>query len=203
MRYTGPKVKLSRRLGVNLFENDKGARALEKRPYPPGDHGGRRSRTPSDYDLRLREKQKLRFAYGVAERQFRRLYEEALRTTGPTGHNLLRFLELRLDNVAFRAGWARTRPQSRQFAGHGLLRLNGRRVTIPSIRVRAGDVLELGAKARTMFVVRHNLDTLDRAVPEWLERSEDRGAVRVLAEPAREQIRVQADETLVVELYSR
>ncbi|MGH2721573.1 MAG: 30S ribosomal protein S4 [Actinomycetota bacterium] len=144
-----------------------------------------------------------RFPDGVAERQFRRLYEEALRTTGPTGHNLLRFLELRLDNVAFQAGWARTRPQARQFAGHGLLRLNGRRVTIPSIRVRAGDVVELGAKARAMFVVRHNLDTLDRAVPEWLERSEDRGAVRVLAEPAREQIRVQADETLVVELYSR
>jgi small subunit ribosomal protein S4 len=203
VRYTGPKVKLSRRLGVNLFENEKGARALEKRPYPPGDHGGQRARSRSDYDLRLREKQKLRFAYGIHERQFRRLYEEALHREGPTGHNLLRFLELRLDNVVFRAGWARTRPQARQFAGHGLLRLNGRKVTIPSIRLRADDVVELGPKARTMFVVRHNLDTLDNPLPVWLERSDDRHTVRVLAEPLREQIRVQADETLVVELYSR
>ncbi len=203
MRYTGPKVKLSRRLGVNVFENDKGNRALEKRPYPPGVHGNRRSGRPSDYALQLREKQKLRFAYGLHERQFRNLYEEAQRHAGVTGHNLLRYLELRLDNVAFRAGWARTRPQARQFASHGLLLVNGRRVTIPSIRLRAGDEIELGGKAEAMIVIRHNLDTLDVTVPAWLERSADGRRVAVVAEPTRDQIQVPANEMMVVELYSR
>lgn len=203
MRYTGPKVRLSRRLGVNLFENEKGARALDKRPYPPGMHGTRRAARPSDYALQLREKQKLRFAYGLHERQFRRLYEEAQRRDGITGHNLLRYLELRLDNVAFRCGWARTRPQARQFASHGLLVVNGRRVTIPSIRLATGDEIELSAKAQAMIVFRHNLDTLDVQVPAWLERSADGHRVRVVAEPTREQIQVPANEMLVVELYSR
>jgi small subunit ribosomal protein S4 len=203
VRYTGPKVKLSRRLGVNLFENEKGARALEKRPYPPGMHGNRRTSRPSDYALQLREKQKLRFAYGLHERQFRRLFDEAQRHEGVTGHNLLRYLELRLDNVAFRAGWARTRPQARQFASHGLLVLNGRRVTVPSIRLRAGDEVELGEKAETMIVIRHNLDTLDVTVPAWLELSDDGRRLVVLAEPSREQIHVPANEMMVVELYSR
>lgn len=203
MRYTGPKVKLARRLGVNIFDNEKGARALERRPFPPGDHGRARGSRPSDYQMQLLEKQKLRFAYGLHERQFRRLYEEAVRQSGVTGHNLLRLLELRLDNVAFRAGWARTRPQARQFASHGLLRLNGRRVTIPSTRLRPGDIVELGPKARSMFVVRHNLDTLGTVPPAWLERSEDRGQVRVLALPDRDEIQVHANESMVVELYSR
>jgi small subunit ribosomal protein S4 len=202
VRYTGPKVQLSRRLGVNLFENDKGDRSLEKRPYPPGMHG-RRSGRPSDYALQLREKQKLRFAYGLHERQFRRLFEEARRRDGVTGHNLLRYLELRLDNVAFRAGWARTRPQARQFASHGLLVVNGRRVTVPSVRLRVGDEVEMGEKAEAMIVLRHNLDTLDVTVPPWLERSDDGRRVVVLAEPTREQIQVPANEMMVVELYSR
>ena len=203
MRHTGPKVKLSRRLGVNVFENEKGARALEKRPYPPGMHGTRRTGRPSDYALQLREKQKLRFAYGLHERQFRNLYEEAQRHEGVTGHNLLRFLELRLDNVVFRAGWARTRPQARQFVSHGLLLLNGRRVTIPSIRLRAGDEVTLGGTADSMIVIRHNLDTLDVIVPAWLEAGADRRQVRVVSEPIREQIQVPANEMMVVELYSR
>ena len=203
MRYTGPKVKLSRRLGVNLFENEKGAKALEKRPYPPGMHGTRRAGRPSDYALQLREKQKLRFAYGLHERQFRRLYEEAQRREGVTGHNLLRYLELRLDNVVFRCGWSRTRPQARQFASHGLLEVNGRRVTVPSIRLRPGDEVELTAKAQAMIVIRHNLDTLDVRVPAWLERRPDGHSVRVLANPTREQIQVPANEMMVVELYSR
>ncbi len=203
MRYTGPKVKLSRRLGVNVFENEKGARALEKRPYPPGVHGNRRSGRPSDYSLQLREKQKLRFAYGLHERQFRNLYEEAQRHAGVTGHNLLRYLELRLDNVVFRAGWGRTRPQARQFVSHGLLLLNGRRVTIPSIRLRVGDEIALSDQAQAMIVIRHNLDTLDVTVPAWLERGDDGRRVRVLAEPTRDQIHVPANEMMVVELYSR
>jgi small subunit ribosomal protein S4 len=203
VRYTGPKVKLSRRLGVNVFENEKGARGLEKRPYPPGVHGNRRSGRPSDYALQLHEKQKLRYAYGLHERQFRNLYEEARRHEGVTGHNLLKYLELRLDNVVFRAGWARTRPQARQFTTHGLLLVNGRRVTIPSIRLRTGDEVALGEKAQAMIVIRHNLDTLDVAMPAWLERRDDGHQVQLVAEPTRDQIHVPANEMMVVELYSR
>src|SRR4051794_38664963 len=108
-RYTGPKVKISRRLGVNVFENEKGRRALERRPYPPGKHGRSRRRQPSEYLLQLQEKQKAKYIYSLLERQFANLYEEANRQKGVTGENLLRMLELRLDNVVFRAGWASTR----------------------------------------------------------------------------------------------
>ncbi|MGH8972073.1 MAG: 30S ribosomal protein S4 [Acidimicrobiia bacterium] len=201
-RYTGPKVKISRRLGVNIFENEKGARALERRPYPPGEHGRARVRT-SDYALQLREKQKLRYAYGVLERQFRRYYNQATRMPGITGHNLLMLLETRVDNVVYRAGWARTRPQARQFVSHGLVSVNGLRVTIPSQRVRPGDVVVLGEKARTMIVIRHNLDTLDVIVPPWLTLDAEHLSVTVGAEPTRDQINTPVNEMLVIELYSR
>lgn len=201
-RYTGPKVKIARRLGTNIFENEKGSRALERRPYPPGEHG-RRQRRVSEYALQLAEKQKLRYAYGLHERQFRRLYEEASRRPGVTGHTLLQLLELRVDNVVFRAGWARTRPQARQFVSHGLVTLNGRRITIPSIRLRAGDAVSVGDRARSLIVIRHNLDTLDRRVPAWIERDSDGTTARVTAEPARDQIDVLVNELMVVELYSR
>ena len=161
-RYTGPKVKISRRLGVNIFENEKGSKALNKRPYPPGEHGRSRRRQPSEYLLQLQEKQKARFTYGLLEKQFRNLYQEANRQKGVTGENLLRMLEQRLDNIVFRAGWASTRPQARQFVGHGMVNVNGRRVDIPSYRVRKGDVISLRDKPRQMIVIRHNLDTLDR-----------------------------------------
>jgi small subunit ribosomal protein S4 len=201
-RYTGPKVKISRRLGVNIFENEKGSRALEQRPYPPGEHGRARVRT-SDYALQLREKQKLRFAYGVLERQFRRYYEQANRMPGITGHNLLRLLETRMDNVVFRTGWARTRPQARQFVSHGLFSVNGQRVTIPSQRVRPGDVITLSERAQSMIVIRHNLDTLDVIVPAWLAPDAERRSVTVTAEPTRDQINTPVNENLVIELYSR
>jgi small subunit ribosomal protein S4 len=201
-RYTGPKVKVARRLGYNVFENEKGARALERRPYPPGEHGQRRQRL-SPYALQLQEKQKLRYAYGVLERQFRRLYEKANRQPGVTGHNLLRLLELRVDNVVFRAGWARTRPQARQFVSHGLVLVNGRRITIPGLRLRPGDQVTLSPRSREMIVIRHNLDTLDRAVPVWLFRSADGSSTTVTHEPARDQIDTAVNEMLVVELYSR
>jgi small subunit ribosomal protein S4 len=201
-RYTGPKVKISRRLGVNIYENESGSRALDQRPYPPGQHGRARRRL-SEYALQLREKQKLRYTYGVMEGQFRRLYEEAARRPGITGHNLLRYLELRLDNVVFRSGWARTRPQARQFVSHGLIRVNGQRVTIPSLRLGAGDVVTLGDRAKEMIAVRHNLDTLDGIVPAWLERDGDGTRVTVASLPDREQIDVPVDEAMVVELYSR
>ena len=203
-RYTGPKVKLSRRLGTNLFENEKGRKAMERRPFPPGQHGRTRRRSSgSEYLTQLQEKQKAKFIYGVLERQFRNTYEEAVRLQGPTGENLLRLLEQRLDNVVFRAGWASTRPQARQFVSHGLLTVNGKRVNIPSYRVRKGDVIGLGTKARNMIVIQHNLDVLDRRVVGWLETGDGGKQVTVRDLPQREHIDVPVREQLIVELYSK
>ncbi|NLD76677.1 MAG: 30S ribosomal protein S4 [Acidimicrobiales bacterium] len=202
-RYTGPKVKISRRLGVNIFENEKGSKALNKRPYPPGEHGRSRRRQPSEYLLQLQEKQKAKYIYGVLERPFSNLYKEASRQKGVTGENLLRMLEQRLDNVVFRAGWGSTRPQARQFVGHGMVNVNGRRVDIPSYRVRKGDVVSLRDKPRQMIVIRHNLDTIDRLKPAWLEVGDDGFQVTVLDLPNREQIDVPVREQLIVELYSK
>jgi len=203
-RYTGPKVKLSRRLSTNLFENEKGRKALERRPYPPGEHGRTRRRNAgSEYLSQLQEKQKAKYVYGVLERQFRNAYEQANRMPGVTGTNLLRLLELRVDNVVYRSRWAQTRPQARQFVNHGLIKVNGRRVTIPSYVCRKGDVVELGEKARAMIVVRHNLDTIDRALPGWLEAGEGGLQTTVRELPLREQIDVPVREQLIVELYSK
>ena len=203
-RYTGPKVRVSRRLGTNIFENEKGRRALERRPFPPGQHGRtRRRNNASEYLLQLQEKQKAKYIYGVLERQFRRTYDEANRQQGPTGENLLRLLEQRLDNVTFRAGWASTRPQARQFVNHGLVLVNGKRVDIASFRVRKGDVVSLAPKAAAMIVVQHNLDTLDRSVVGWLERGEAGRQVTVRELPQREHIDIPVREQLIVELYSK
>ena len=203
-RYTGPKVRLSRRLGTNLFENDKGRRALERRPFPPGMHGRtRRRQNASEYLGQLQEKQKAKYIYGVLERQFKRTYEEATRLAGPTGENLLRLLELRLDNVTFRAGWASTRPQARQFVNHGLLQVNGKRVDIPSFRVRKGDVVTLSPKARHMIVLQHNIDVLDRSLVGWLEAADGGKQVTVRDLPQRAHIDVPVREQLIVELYSK
>jgi small subunit ribosomal protein S4 len=203
-RHTGPKVRLSRRLSTNLFENEKGRRALERRPFPPGTHGRTRRRSSgSEYLTQLQEKQKAKYIYGVLERQFRRTYEEATRLAGPTGENLLRLLELRLDNVAFRAGWASTRPQARQFVNHGLVYVNGKRVDIPSYRVRQGDVVSLGPKAARMIVIQHNIDVLDRSIVGWLEAGDGGKQVTVRSLPQREHIDVPVREQLIVELYSK
>jgi len=203
-RYTGPKVKLSRRLSTNLFENEKGRKALDRRPFPPGAHGRtRRRNSGSEYLAQLQEKQKAKYIYGVLERQFRRTYEEAVRLQGPTGENLLRLLEQRLDNVVFRAGWASTRPQARQFVNHGLVQVNGRRVDIASYRVKRGDVVSLGPKARNMIVVRHNIDVLDRSVVGWLEAGDGGQQVTVRDLPQRDHIDVPVRESLIVELYSK
>jgi small subunit ribosomal protein S4 len=139
----------------------------------------------------------------VLEKQFRNLYEEANRSQGITGENLLRMLELRLDNVAYRAGWGASRSQARQFVRHGHVTVNGKRVTIPSYRVRKGDVVALKDKSRNLIVIRHNLDTLDRMVPAWLDRSGDSSEVTVRDLPMREHIDVQVREQLIVELYSK
>ena len=153
--------------------------------------------------IQLQEKQKAKYIYGVLERQFRRTYEEANRLAGPTGENLLRLLELRLDNVAYRAGWASTRPQARQFVNHGLVRVNDHRVDIPSYRVRKGDVVTLGPKARNMIVIQHNIDTLDRSLVGWLESGDGGKQVTVRDLPQRDHIDVPVREQLIVELYSK
>jgi small subunit ribosomal protein S4 len=203
-RYTGPVCRLCRRERMKLFL--KGAKCdtmkcpIERRPYPPGIHGRGRIRE-SEYMLQLREKQKARRIYGVLEKQFRNLYAEAARQKGITGENLLRMLEQRLDNVVFRAGFASSRNQSRQWVRHGHVLVNGKRVTIPSYMVRKDDVVEFGPKAKNMIVLRHNLDTIDRTVPMWLEVSGEQATVRDL--PLREQIDIPVREQLIVELYSK
>ncbi|MDA8040704.1 MAG: 30S ribosomal protein S4 [Actinomycetota bacterium] len=206
-RYTGPVCRLCRREKTKLYL--KGAKCdtmrcpVERRPNPPGEHGRDRLRQGSEYLTQLREKQKTRRIYGVLERPFLNTYEEANRQSGITGENLLRMLELRLDNIVFRAGWGASRNQARQLARHGHVKVNGKRVSIPSYRVRQNDVIELSEKARDFIVIRHNRDILDRRPPAWLEVQEGGDAVRVLAVPVRDQIDTLVREQLVVELYSK
>ena len=201
-RYTGPKVRISRRLNTNIFENEKGSKALDRRPFPPGAHGRTRRRNAgSEYLAQLQEKQNAKYIYGVLERQFRNTYEEANRLAGPTGENLLRLLELRLDNIVFRAGWGSTRPQARQFVNHGLILVDGKRVDIASFRVKRGHVISLSPKAKEMIQIQHNIDTLDRALVGWLEAGDKQVTVRDL--PQREHIDIPVREQLIVELYSK
>ena len=202
-RYTGPRARVSRRLGTNIWGTKGETVALDKRPYPPGEHGrSRRRGSVSEYLLQLQEKQKARFTYGLTERQFRNLFSEAARRQGVTGENMLRYLELRVDNVIYRSGWAATRPQARQMVNHGHINVNGRRVTIPSYRVRKGDVIEIRPKARDFAMLQWNLDVLDRTPPAWLEKGE---ALQIVVRelPIREQIDVPVREQLIVELYSK
>jgi small subunit ribosomal protein S4 len=203
-RYTGPKARVSRRLGTNIWGTQGENIAMDKRPYPPGEHGrARPRRNPSEYLYQLQEKQKARFTYGLTEKQFRNLYAEANRREGVTGEVMLRLLEQRLDNIVYRAGWGATRPQARQFTNHGHVNVNGRRVDIPSFRVRKGDVISLRPKARELIAIRQNLDVLDRTPPAWLETSDGGLQVTVRELPLREQIDVPVREQLIVELYSK
>jgi small subunit ribosomal protein S4 len=206
-RYTGPVCRLCRREKMKLFlkgpKCDSMKCPIERRPYPPGEHGRDRMRQGSEYLAQLREKQKARRIYGVLEKQFANLYDEANRQQGITGENLLRMLELRLDNIVYRAGWGSSRSQARQFVRHGHINVNGKRVTIPSYRVRKGDTISLRDKARGLIVIRHNIDTLDRQIPAWLETAEEGAAVIVRDVPLREHIDVPVREQLIVELYSK
>jgi small subunit ribosomal protein S4 len=206
-RYTGPVCRLCRREKMKLFlkgpKCDSVKCPIERRPYPPGEHGRDRVRQGSEYLTQLREKQKARRIYGVLEKQFRNYYEEANRQQGITGENLLRMLELRLDNIVFRANWAASRSQGRQLVRHGHVLVNGRRVTIPSYRVRRGDIIALKEKTRRLIVVRHNLDTLGRQVPQWLDTGAEGFEVTVRDVPMREHIDVPVRESLIVELFSK
>ncbi len=203
-RYTGPKARVSRRLGTNIWGTKGETIALDKRPYPPGEHGRTRRRgNVSEYLLQLQEKQKARFSYGLNERQFRNLFKEASRRQGVTGDNMLQYLELRLDNLVYRAGWAATRPQARQLVNHGHINVNGRRVDIPSYRLRKGDTVTLRDKTRNLVLIQWNRDVLDRQAPAWIDMIDDGFGATVRELPIREQIDIPIREQLIVELYSK
>ena len=153
--------------------------------------------------MQLQEKQKAKYIYGVLERQFRKTYEEATRLQGPTGENLLRLLECRLDNVVYRAGWGSTRPQARQFVNHGMILVDGKRVDIASYTVKRGQVITLSEKAKNLIIIQHNIDTLDRRMVGWIEAAEGGKQVTVRELPQREHIDVPVREQLIVELYSK
>lgn len=199
-RYIGPKHKLCRRVGRPLCGSAKCP--ARKRPYRPGQHGPGRPQKLSEYGAQLLEKQKLRFIYGVMERQFRRYFEQAQRSRGVTGEVLLQLLEQRLDTVVYRLGFARTMAAARQLVSHGHVTLNGRRVDIASCQVKPGDVVGLTHKARSLAVVRESLD-LRRPVPPYLSLDEATMTGRLQRLPLREEIPVEVDESLVVELYAR
>jgi small subunit ribosomal protein S4 len=199
-RYTGPMTKKSRRLGVDLKGNDKN---FEKRPYPPGEHGRGRIKE-SEYLLQLREKQKARYYYGVLEKQFRRYYEEANRHEGRTGENLLVLLERRLDNVLYRAGWGRSRAESRQLVSHKHVMVNNRATNVPSFRVKPGDVIEIRSRVRESQAVLGSLEVFgSREVPGWLSSDANAFKVTVNDLPVRSQIDAPVSEQAIVELYSK
>jgi len=206
-RYTGPKCRICRREGGKLFL--KGDRcytdkcAFERRAYAPGDHGKARKK-PSDYALQLREKQKVRKMYGILEGQFRRYFEEAERRKGVTGTNLLALLETRIDNVAYKLGFANSRSQARQMVRHGIFLLNGRRVSVPSIQMKPGDVLEVRDRTKKNLVINEALEVVARrGVPAWLEIDAPALKGSVKAFPTREDITFPMTEQLIVELYSK
>lgn len=206
-RYTGPSCRLCRRENTELFL--KGERcytdkcAIKRRNYPPGQHGQGRSKT-SDYGVQLREKQKVRRIYGILENQFRGYFERADRLKGVTGENLLFLLERRLDNMVYRLGFAASRIEARQLVRHGHFTLNGRKVTIPSIQVKTGDVVELREKSRNVASINESLEAVvRRGIPQWLELDKGafKGSVKTL--PVREDITMPIQEQLIVELYSK
>jgi small subunit ribosomal protein S4 len=198
-RYTGPMVKLSRREGVAL--TDKCQKYLDRRPYPPGEHGRGRIRQ-SEYLLQLREKQKMRRFYGVLEKQFRRYYEKASRQPGITGENLLRMLEQRLDNVVYRLGFAATRRQARQLVGHGHFRVNGKKVDIPSYQVRPDDVITVKPGSSAEPIIRSATELVASVAP-WLQADYDALNGKVLRVPERTEIDTPVSEQLIVEYYSK
>ncbi|MEM6325948.1 MAG: 30S ribosomal protein S4, partial [Bacteroidota bacterium] len=183
-RYRGPKQKLARRFGEPIFGPSK---ALERKPYRPGQHGNARRRKESEYSVQLAEKQKAKYTYGLLERQFRNLFEKAARKKGVTGENLLKFLEARLDNVVFRLGFARTRRQARQLVTHGHVMVNDRVSAIPSHMLRPGDIVEIRPKSKNLEVIRDSAERNRRSFP-FLEVDREKLVGKFLDYPEREDI---------------
>jgi small subunit ribosomal protein S4 len=207
-RYTGPVCRLCRREDMKLFL--KGERCYtdkcgyERRSYPPGQHGQARRRKRSDYGEQLREKQKVKRIYGIAERQFRGYYRRAIRMKGNSGGNLVQLLERRLDNVVYRMGFASDHAEARQLVRHGHFTIKGKRVDIPSYLVRPGDVIEVRESSRPMARINEALAAVDRrGVPQWIDLEKDgfKGVIKQM--PAREDVTLPIREQLIIELYSK
>jgi len=201
-RYTGPRSKISRRFGIALFGPSK---ALERKNYPPGLHGPKGSRRKqSEYAIALAEKQKLRFQYGLMERQFRRYFEIALHKRGITGETLLQMLETRLDNIVYRFGFANSRSSARQLVSHGHVTVNFRKVNIASYNLKPGDVVSIKEKPGSRRLVTRNLElTQIQPIPDWLVVDKGQFQGKVVRIPLREEIASVVNEQLVVEFYSR
>jgi small subunit ribosomal protein S4 len=198
-RYTGPVWKKSRRLGISLSGTGK---ELDKRPYPPGQHGPNQRRKQSEYGLQLQEKQKLRFMYGINERQFRNLFDQAGNMKGIHGENFMVLLESRLDNLVYRLGLARTRRQARQLVGHGHVTVDGSRVDIPSYRVKPGQVIGLREKAQNLNIIKEAVE-VNNFVPEYLTFDEEKLEGTYSRYPERSELPAEINEALIVEFYSR
>lgn len=205
-KYRGPACRLCRREGEKLFL--KGTRcmtekcAIERRSYPPGQHGQGRQRA-SEYSVQLREKQKLRRIYGLQERQFRGVFKRAERQTGITGEHLLRMLECRLDNVVYRCGFASSRKQARQLVNHGHVLVNGRKTDAPSRTLKVGDAVEVRERSRSLLPVQSALEMAEGRVPAWLELDSANYKTTIRALPTKDDSAVPVNEQMVVELYSR
>ena len=200
-RYTGPRVRISRRFGTPIFGPSK---YLERRNYGPGVHGPKSRRKHTDYGLGLIEKQKLRYYYGLLERQFRGVYEKALKRRGVTGEQMLQILETRLDNVVFHLGLANTRAAARQMVSHGHILVNGRKVNVPSYGLRVNDAVEVKHSNVSRQLATKNLEmATSRAVPDWLSLNKEEFKGTVMRIPTRDEIQPIANEQAVVEFYSR
>ncbi|PID76921.1 MAG: 30S ribosomal protein S4 [Deltaproteobacteria bacterium] len=204
-RYTGPKGKLVRRFGMNVFESPKYNNLLVRRNKPPGQHGDKQQRKKqSDYALQLVEKQKVRHVYGLLEKQFRRTFDQASRQKGVTGENLLVLLERRLDNVVFRAGFAATRMQARQIVNHGHMLVNGKKVNIPSYKIKPGDIITVSGREKSKKMIAANIEDNPAAQsPEWLAVDKNQQTFSVSRMPVRDDISKDLNEQLIVELYSK
>jgi len=200
-RYTGPRVRISRRFGIPIFGPTK---YLERRNYGPGVHGPKSRRKTTEYGEGLIEKQKLRYYYGLMEKQFRGVYEKALRRRGVTGEQMLQILETRLDNVVFHLGFANTRAAARQMVGHGHITVNGRKASIPSYALKVNDVISVKNNNVSRQLATKNLEVAaSRAVPDWLSLSKEDFKGSVMRIPTRQEIQPIANEQAVVEFYSR
>ena len=200
-RYTGPRVRISRRFGLPIFGPSK---YLERRNYGPGVHGPKSRRKHTDYGLGLIEKQKLRYFYGLMERQFRGVYEKALRRRGVTGEHMLQILETRVDNVVYHLGYANTRAAARQMVTHGHIRVNARKVSVPSYGLKVNDVIEVKNTNVSRQLATKNLETAtSRSVPDWLLLNKEEFKGTVMRIPKRDEINPIANEQAIVEFYSR
>ncbi len=200
-RYTGPRTRISRRFGVPIFGPSK---YLERKNYGPGVHGPKSRRKHTDYALGLIEKQKLRYYYGLMERQFRSVYERALKKRGVTGETMLQILETRLDNIVYSLGFASTRPAARQMVSHGHLKVNGRKVSIPSYALKVNDVIEVHVSNVSRQLAAKNAElSTNRPVPEWLALNKEALRGTLVRIPSRDEIQPIGNEQAVVEFYSR